>query len=319
MQQHVLVYTLCQGGIVFMPEVAVVADFGDLCGECPVWNAESGVLEWIDCVGEKLLQLQWPSRQSAIKKSRLAISGFRHNRPGGYVITNSQGVWIWDGAETFSSVVSEVDGRPCQVNDCVADSAGRFITATYSYDPAGEYRLGNLISVSTDGTVSVLDEGFHLANGLGFSTDERTLYFSDSVARRIYSYQYDIRTGSVCNRHVLVEVSREEGMPDGLAVDAEGYIWSAQWYGGCIVRYDPDGKSILRIPVPAKQTSSLAFGGADLTDMFITSAAQSEAIPVMPPGYDPKSGNFGGALYHVNLGIAGQLQHPANIRLTKTI
>lgn len=298
-----------------MSEVAIVADFGDLCGECPVWNAESHVLEWIDCVGGKLLQLQWPSRQSAISRSEVAISGFRRNRPGGYAITNSRGVWLWDGAEEFSSVVSEVDGRPCQVNDCVADSVGRFITATYYYDPAGEYRLGNLISVGTDGTASILDEGFHLANGLGFSPDEGTLYFTDSVARRIYSYDYDVRTGAVHNRRVLVEVSREEGLPDGLAVDAEGYIWSAQWYGGCIVRYDPDGKSILRIPVPAKQTSSLAFGGTDLTDIFVTSAAQSEAMPVMPPGYDPKSGNFGGALYHINLGIAGQLQHSANIQL----
>jgi D-xylonolactonase len=70
-----------------------------------------------------------------------------------------------------------------------------------------------------------------------------------------------------------------------------------------------------RVQVPAKQTSSLAFGGPDLADIFVTSAAQSEAMPVMPPGYDPKSGNFGGALYHINLGIAGQLQHPANIQL----
>ena len=299
-----------------MPEVAIVADFGDLCGECPVWNAESSVLEWIDCVGEKLLQLQWPSRQSAIKKGGLAISGFRRNRPGGYVITNSRGVWLWDGAEKLSSVVSEVDGRPCQVNDCVADSAGRFITATYSYDPAGEYRLGSLISVGTDGTAGVLDDGFHLANGLGFSPDEKTLYFTDSVARRIYSYDYDVSNCGVRNRRALVEVSREEGLPDGLAVDGEGYIWSAQWYGGCIVRYDPDGKPILRIQIPAKQTSSLAFGGPNLTDIFVTSAAQSEAMPVMPPGYDPKSGNFGGALYHANLGIAGQLQHFANIQLS---
>ncbi len=301
-----------------MSEVTIVADFGDLCGECPVWNVESSALEWIDCVGEKLLQLQWPSRQSVIKKCGIAISGFRRNRLGGYVITNSRGVWLWDGAEKLSSVVSEVDGRPCQVNDCVAESVGRLITATYFYDPAGEYRLGSLISVSTDGTVDVLDEGFHLANGLGFSPDERTLYFTDSVARRIYSYDYDVCNGTVRNRRVLVEVSREEGLPDGLAVDAEGHIWSAQWYGGCIVQYDPDGKIMQRVRVPAKQTSSLAFGGPDVTDIFVTSAAQSEAMPVMPPGYDPKSGNFGGALYHVNLGLAGQPQHPANIRLMET-
>jgi len=298
-----------------MSDVAVVADFGDLCGECPVWNAESNFLEWIDCVGGKLLRLQWPSRQPAIVKSGVSINGFRRNRPGGYVITNSKGVWLWDGAEAFSPVVTEVAGRTCQANDCVADASGRLITATYYYDPSSKYDLGNLISVGPDGKLAILDEGFHLANGLGFSPDESKLYFADSVARRIYSYDYDLREGSVRNRRVLVEVPSKEGLPDGLAVDAEGYIWSAQWYGSCIVRYDPDGKLVQRVPIPAKQTSSLAFGGPDLTDIFVTSAGQSEPMPVMPPGYDPKSGNFGGALYQLQLGIPGQQQHLTNIAI----
>ena len=80
-----------------------------------------------------------------------------------------------------------------------------------------------------------------------------------------------------------------------------------------MVRYDPDGKLERRIHTPAKQTSSLAFGGPDLTDVFITSAGQSEPMPIMPPGYDPAAGYFGGALYHVNPGIAGQLQHMADM------
>ncbi|HET7215883.1 MAG TPA: SMP-30/gluconolactonase/LRE family protein [Terriglobia bacterium] len=298
-----------------MNEVTVVADFGDLCGECPVWNSEYSVLEWIDCVGGKLLRIEWPSIKSAVAKSGVSISGFRRNQPGGYVISNSQGIWLWDGAEDFSPVITEVASRTCQANDCVADSAGRFITATYYYDPSNAYDLGNLISVDTDGKLTILDEGFHLANGLGFSPDGSTLYLTDSAARRIYRYDYDVRSGSVRNRRTLVEVPGDEGLPDGLAVDAEGYIWSAQWYGSCIVRYDSDGKLIHRVSIPAKQTSSLTFGGPDLTDIFVTSAGQSEPMPIMPPGYDPKSGNFGGALYHLNLGIEGLQHHSANIAL----
>ena len=302
-------------GSPIMSKVTVVADFGDLCGECPVWNAEDSVLEWIDCVAGKFLRLEWPSQESTIVTSGLSISGFRRNRPGGYVVTNSQGVWHWDGAETFSPIVTEVALRTCQANDCVADSAGRLLTATYYYDPSNEYDLGNLISVGTDGKLTILDEGFHLANGLGFSPDGSTLYFTDSAARRIYHYDYDVRIGSVRNRRTLVEVHGDEGLPDGLAVDAEGYIWSAQWYGSCIVQYDPDGKVVQRVAIPAKQSSSLTFGGSNLTDIFVTSAGQSEPMPIIPPGYDPKSGNFGGALYHLNLGIAGLPQHSANITI----
>jgi D-xylonolactonase len=234
---------------------------------------------------------------------------------GGYVITNSKGVWLWDGTDQYSPVVSEVAGLPCQANDCIADAAGRFLTATYYYDPGNDYRLGSLISIERDGVARVLDQGFHLANGMGFSPGMDRLYFADSAARIIFSYEYDLQTGSVRDKKVFVQVPAEEGLPDGLAVDADGCIWSAQWYGGCVVRYDPSGKVLQRLRVPAKQSSSVAFGGPDLTDIFITSAAQSEPMPIMPPGYDPVSGNFGGALYHANLGIAGQPQLLADIRL----
>jgi D-xylonolactonase len=98
-----------------------------------------------------------------------------------------------------------------------------------------------------------------------------------------------------------------------MTVDSEGFIWSAQWYGSCVVRYDPEGKIERRIQTPAKQTSSIAFGGEDLTDMFITSAAKSGALPIMPRGYDPKSGYFGGRLYHLNLGIKGKSEFKASI------
>jgi sugar lactone lactonase YvrE len=80
---------------------------------------------------------------------------------------------------------------------------------------------------------------------------------------------------------------------DGLTVDSEGFLWSAQWYGSCVVRYDPDGKVERRIITPAKQTSCMTFGGANFSDLFITSAARSEAMPIMPPDYDPNTGFFG--------------------------
>ena len=98
-----------------------------------------------------------------------------------------------------------------------------------------------------------------------------------------------------------------------MTVDSEGFIWSAQWYGSCVVRYDPDGKVERRITTPAKQTSSITFGGKDLTDIFITSAGQSEPLPIMPPNYDPYSGYVGGQLYHVNLDIPGKKEFRTNI------
>ena len=112
-----------------------------------------------------------------------------------------------------------------------------------------------------DGSLAVLDEGIHLSNGLGFSPDLKTLYYTDTIPRVIYAYDYDVKKGAVSNRRVFVKVPDTEGIPDGMTVDSEGYIWSAQWYGSCIMRYDPDGKVERCIKTPAKQTTSLIFGG----------------------------------------------------------
>ena len=206
------------------------------------------------------------------------------------------------------------EGSKCQLNDCIADPAGRLLAGSVFYDPTSkDYPLGKLIRVDTDGTAHVLDEGNHLANGLGFSVDAKTLYFTDSAARIIYAYDYEPKSGNARHRRVFVKVPATSGLPDGLTVDAEDFVWSAEWYGSRVVRYDRDGKIERTIETPAKQTSSLAFGGPDLMDIFITSAAKSEPMPIMPPGYDPNTGNFGGALYHINLGIRGKAEFVANI------
>jgi sugar lactone lactonase YvrE len=203
-----------------------------------------------------------------------------------------------------------------RLNDCIADPDGRFLAGSWFYDPSGEYPLGKLFSVQTDGTIQILDGGFHLANGLGFSLDGNTLYFTDSVARVIYAYTYDRITGRTSDRRIFVTLGTNVGVPDGLTVDAEGFVWSAEWYGGCISRYGPDGRLERRAQVPAKQVSSLAFGGPKLCDIFVTSAAKSEPMPVMPPGYDPDSGYFGGPLFQMNLGIQGRPEYKTRLELS---
>jgi sugar lactone lactonase YvrE len=291
--------------------MTALADPGDLCGECPVWMPDSQEIYWTDCVGLKFHCHNWRTGQYRSVAQGVEVYGFRPNSAGGFVVTNTSGVWLWDGENPLRLVADQVEGSRLQVNDCCADRRGRLLTTSFYYDPAGRYPLGRLVRIDNSGRVDVLDEGFHLGNGIGLSPDERTLYVTDTVARKIYAFDYG---DTLSGRRIFVEVPATEGIPDGLAVDALGHVWSAQWYGSCVVRYDPDGRVERRIDVPAKQTSSVAFGGPDLMDVFITSAAQSEKLPVMPRGYDPSSGVIGGALYHTNLEIPGQPQFRAAIR-----
>lgn len=298
-----------------MPDLETIADYGDLCGECPVWNAAAGYLYWTDLTGRRFYRYQPDTGAHAVVYSGFQVCGFRLNRSGGFAVTNSEGIWLWDGAGARIRLCAEVDGAPCRVNDCAADPRGRLPTGTQFYDPAGGYPLGKLIVVDTGGAVRALDEGFHLANGIAFSPDTQTLYFTDSVARRIYAYDYDPETGTAAKRRTLVQVPGGEGLPDGLTVDSEGFLWSAQWYGSRVVRYDPDGRVERRISTPAKQTTAVTFGGPELDELYITSAGQSEAMPVMPPGYDPEKGYFGGALFRTGPGVRGKAEFLANIRV----
>lgn len=300
-----------------MPELTVIADYGDLCGEGPVWDPQTRTLFWTDCVGLRFYAFHESSGKHEILKEGLEINGYALNESAGFVISNNRGIWLWDGAADLRLIADQADGAKCQMNDAIADPEGRFFAGSWFYDPNDKYKLGKLIRVDTDGSAHVVDDGIHLANGLAFSPDATTLYFTDSAARRIYAYDYDRSTGNVRNRRVVVQVPASEGLPDGLTVDADGFLWSAQWYGSCVVRYDPDGKQERRIDVPAKQTSSVAFGGEELTDIFITSAAKSEPMPVMPEGYDAKSGYFGGRLYRINLGVPGKPDYRAHISLKR--
>jgi sugar lactone lactonase YvrE len=298
-----------------MAELSVLADYKDRCGEGPLWDVQHKRLYWTDCLGLRFYRYNWHSKKHEIVMNGFEIKGFALNEDGGFVISNTSGIWFWDGSGTPRVVCKQADGYECQANDCIADPAGRLLAGLFYYDAGKNYPLGKLIAVHTDGKAHVLDEGFHLSNGLGFSPDCRTLYFTDSVARCIFAYDYDAAMGAVKNRRIFVKVPATSGIPDGLTVDADGYVWSAEWYGSCIVRYDPDGVIERRINTPAKQTSSIAFGGPDLSEIFITSAGESAPLPVMPPGYDPLSGYFGGALYNMKSEIQGKPEFRTNIRL----
>lgn len=303
-------------GVHEMTEISILADYGDLCGECPVWDGDAACLFWTDIAGSRFYRYRPSSNRHEILREGLQISGFRVNQPGGFVITNSKGIWLWDGTSLVRSIASQVSGSTCQMNDCIADPVGRLYAGTSFYKPNAEYELGKLIRVETNGEATIVDDGFHMANGLGFSPDCKTLYFTDSVMRCIYAYDYKATNGEISRRRVVVKVPDTEGLPDGMTVDSAGFIWSAQWYGGCVVRYDPDGKVERRIPIPAKQTSAIAFGGEDLMDIFITSAGNSGPTPIMPPGYCADSGYFGGRLYHLKLDIQGKPEFKASIALS---
>jgi sugar lactone lactonase YvrE len=114
--------------------------------------------------------------------------------------------------------------------------------------------------------------GLACSNGLGWSPDNKTMYVTAQFAYELLAFDFDLASGEIANRRSFARVPEADGLPDGLTVDAEGFVWSAQWGGWRITRYDPDGKieRVVKLPVP--NPTSCVFGGPDLTDLYVTTA-----------------------------------------------
>jgi len=293
----------------------VIANDGNLCGEGPHWDERADALYWTDIDGERFYRYLWRERRHELVQAGFRINGFCLQEDGGFVTTSGQGAWLWRPGETPILLASEADGQECRLNDCLADPEGRVYAGSYHLNEDGTFPPSFLFRVDTDGSVHIADEGICFSNGLAFSPDCSTLYFTDLGARCIYAYEWRRSDGKLSNRRVFVRVDRSEGMPDGLTVDAEGYLWCAHWFGGCVTRYDPDGKRERRVEIPAAQTSSLVFGGPELDEIYVTSAAMNNCLMLAPEGYDPTKVFVGGPLYRLRLGIRGKLKFRSRVRV----
>lgn len=296
------------------PLIEVVVNANNVCGEAPTWDAEHERLIWTDNESNKTYTYNAATGAHGVLSEGLMVAGIALNRDGRLAFCGAAGLHLWSSDGSYSTVLAEHEGQTLFFNDMIADHAGRLYAGTLYWGAEGMERTGRLYRIEPDGRIHVEDDGILLSNGLAFSPDDRTLYYVDSAARTIYAYDVDAASGALLNRRVAAKTSGDDGIPDGLTVDAEGFLWCAMWYGGCILRLDPDGKEQRRIAMPALQVSSVAFGGRELTDLYVTSAGASWRSHLAPAGYDFDAPNMGGALYRVRLDIAGLPQHKAALR-----
>lgn len=297
-----------------MYEIKKLAEENAVVGEGPIWNADEQKLIWTDIQTGRLFAYDPASEANEQIHSGFNIGGLMQNKAGGYVCFIWDGVVLWKSDDEWKRIQPEEHaGELLRFNDVIAAPDGSAFAGTFFGD-----KPGKLYRFATDGAVEIVEEGIGCANGMGFSPDLQTMYFTDAAAREIYAYDFDASTSAVSNKRLFVKVAAEDGVPDGMTVDSEGYIWSANWFGACIIRFDPDGKEERRIATPAKQTSSVMFGGKDLDDLYFTSA-NFECPPgseLDPLGYDwdaYQSSYRGGGLFCIRgLGIRGKAEFKAD-------
>ena len=285
-------------------EPELIADYQCVIGENPLWHPFEQRLYWIDIATGRLFRYDPASGRHEQCHAGAVAGGFTIQADGALLLFQARGaVQRWkDGHLTtvIELIPEEVNTR---FNDVIADPAGRVFCGTMS---DGE-RPGRLYRLDPDGQLTRVLEGILCSNGLGFSPDRRTLYYTDSVANAIYAFDYEPQAGSLSNQRVFAHVPPPEGMPDGLTVDADGGVWSARWGGGCVVRYTPDGREVSRWPFPAERVTSMIFGGLDYSDLYVTTAGGEDRASL---------GRGAGALFRMRPGVRGLPEYPSRIQLS---
>lgn len=275
-----------------------------LVGEGPVWDVESQSLYWVDIQGGRFWNFDPTTGENELLHTGYNVAGVTRNRGGSLTVGTWEGVQLWNSDDDFKWLFQgEDEGRPFKLNDLIVGPDGSLYGGSAHLDSCTLFRF------NTDGSVEIIDDGLDLCNGMGFSPDLSTFYSTDSPRHEIYKWDYNQSTREISNKRVFAMIPSELGIPDGMTVDAEGYVWSAIWYGGTVVRIDPDGKEERRVEFPAAQTSSAMFGGKDLNELYVTSATSgtgsTERTGWEPAGFDMNSYR-GGDLYRVKLDIQGK-------------
>lgn len=254
-----------------------VADCRCEIGEVPMWHPGENRLYWIDIPAGEMFRYDPQTETYERCFDGSVIGGYTIQTDGSFLLFMEAGaIQRLDPSESeiahddsLDSIVDSIPGEQrSRFNDVITDPEGRVFGGTMPTDD----RLGVLYRLETDGTVTTVLDGIDLPNGMGFTPDREVFYLTESNTGTIYAFDYDAETGEIDNQRVFVEIPEEEGMPDGLTVDKEGYVWSAQFGGGCVVRYTPDGIEESRHEVPAENVTSLLFAGENFNDLYVTTA-----------------------------------------------
>jgi sugar lactone lactonase YvrE len=259
---------------------------GNLLGEGIQWDVQDQALWWTDIQKRNLHRYDWSARrlENFAMPERVGSFALIEGRRD-LIVAFESGFALYDPEKEETRWLGRPDAAldGVRFNDGRVDRQGRFWAGTMVETQPQDARA-NLYSVGPDGGIRRHENNITISNGIGWSPDSRYFYFADSPLRTIYVYDFDSATGDIANRRVFAQTP-EGAHPDGAAVDSQGFLWSAHWGAGRIVRYAPDGTVDRSFDVPVSQPTCVTFGGPDLDLLFVTSACDGltgEALAGQP-------------------------------------
>jgi L-arabinonolactonase len=270
---------------------------GNELGEGPVWNVEEGALYWVDCLRRELLRNVPGERDIKRWSLKRQPGSFAFCSASQLLLASRTGIGMFDLATGQESNIAagQFDASKERFNDGKCDARGRFWTGTM--DRALSRPVGSLYCVGGDLRVSRVDAEFlTLSNGIAWSPDSSTMYLCDSRPGAVLRYDFDLESGTLRGRRVFIDFAGQTGRPDGCTVDAEGGLWVAEIGAGRVARYDPSGRLERIVTLPVSRPTSVAFGGARLDTLYITSMVHEPTREQEP---------LAGALFAADAGVSG--------------
>ena len=269
-------------------------------GEGPVWDEREDALLWVDIPAGRVHRYR-PS-DGAYEEAVVgrAVGAIVPRESGGYMLAVENGYAAWDRFGGRLQLVAPVEAEipSNRMNDGKCDPLGRFWAGTMAWDASPH--AGALYVLDRASAVTMVVDRVTISNGLGWDLARGRMYFIDSAERRIDYFAFEAETGEISDRRPLVSFAPDDGLPDGLSVDAEGCLWVAMWGGGCVRRITPSGALDRKLELPAANVSSCTFGGPDLSELFVTTARSG-----LSPQELEEQANAG-SVFRLRPGVHGQ-------------
>ena len=277
-----------------MTDLSLIAEIpvANTLGEGVIWDSSRWCAWWTDIQNRRLFRYTLAEQRLEHWETPERLACFATVAGEDRLIAGFESgfAWYWpeDGSLKWIEKI-DPDNPATRLNDGRADRQGRFWAGSMVEGAQGSKPSGRLYRLDHDlGTAALLD-GLAISNSLCWSPDSSTLYHCDTPNQRIDAYPFDADSGALGERRTFVE-SEEGCFPDGSTVDADGFLWNAQWGGSRVVRYSPAGEVDLVLEMPVSQPSCVAFGGADLDLLMVTTAR--EDLDTEALAWEPNAGNF---------------------------
>jgi sugar lactone lactonase YvrE len=256
----------------------VALDARDELGEGPLWDDRTGELLRVDITRGRIHAWTPASDEARVHELGGEVSAVvPRAHASGWIVTIDRRLVLRDGTLERALVEVEHDRADNRFNDCKCDPQGRLWAGTMSKSRTPG--AGALYRLTADGELERMVAGTTISNGLAWSPSGERMYFVDSTTQRIDVFDFDGAGGAVADRRPFASIGREDGMPDGLTIDAEGGVWVCLFGGAAIRRYAADGALDVAIELPVTNPTSATFGGADLRTLYVTSARHRLSPP----------------------------------------